>query len=78
VDSTHHLQGPDTNVDEVSDDNDADNIEQSSVTESESDDDVVVVESDDPFVDDIKVANSKLLKKLDSEVHFFSIPALTV
>ena len=45
---------------------------------TESDDDIVLVESDDPFFEDPKHKNSKILKRLDAEVHFFSLPLLNI
>jgi len=76
TDSTHQLQGPDPTVDdEVYDNSWHDNAEQSSVTESDSD--IVVVESDDPFFEDPKNNNNRLSKKLDAEVRFSPLPLST-
>jgi len=78
VDPTHQLQGVDPIEDDAASDNNlADNIEQSS-SMTEEDDDVVLVESDDPFFEDPKHNDSKILKKLDTEVRFFSLPLLTM
>ena len=69
ADSTHWLQVPDPIEDAIVSDDCSDNVEQSSVTESDGD--VVVVESDDPFFEDPTNNQKKILKKLDTEVCFF-------
>jgi hypothetical protein len=77
--STHQLQGPDPIVDDdaVSDNNCFENIEESSKTETDDSDEVVVVETDDPFFEDPKNNGNKLSKKLAAEVRPPLSPLLT-
>jgi hypothetical protein len=67
--SIHQLPGQGPAVDDALSDDIFTADAESSVTES--DDNIVVVESDDPFFDDQKNANSKLSKKLEAEVRWF-------
>ena len=69
MDSTHIFQAPDPIEDDaISNDGSADNVEESSVTES--DEDFIIVETDDPFFEEPKNSGKQLSKKLSSEVSF--------